>query len=108
MSKTVVIHIGPSARWARVGDLVKTLQPMIEQTMRDAVDEAMRGSNPDSMAMNHYRESVERDPLIIIDDPVLDDWRDRARAAGMTEDEIDRARHGDAPLVIDGTAKGVD
>ncbi len=150
--------------YVRVGDLVKSLEPMIRERMRQAFDEAIAGAADEARrAYTHpaaagkmtaseiYQwgvraraagwSNVEVTEVIkqwnktgqapatidgtasaaaevrrghtlnIIDDPYLDDWRDRARAAGLTEAEIERAEkiqtRSDLPLVINGTAREV-
>jgi hypothetical protein len=115
MSKTVTIHIGPSARWARVGDLVASLKPVIEQRMRDAVNEALESTVHDfdpELAQMH-REVTGINPSTY--STGLYKWAVRAKAAGMSPADIRAAmqrywQSGDdaaMSLVIDGTAKGV-
>lgn len=90
--------------YTRIGDLVGSLEPAIRKAMQDAVDEALRDS--------FVGRASSRPAMTIIDDPILSDWIDRARAAGMSEDEIEQAhetaKRCDAPLTIDGSAREVE
>lgn len=63
-------------------------------------------------ALARAMEFERREVLTILDDPVLDDWQARARAAGMSEAEIERATKiaskSTAPMVVDGKASEVE
>lgn len=93
---TVKVKLPPSG-YTRVGDLVKSLEPEIKRRMAEAIDEALEDKP-------HYAP-------IYFEDLTSEAWEDRARAAGMTDAEMKRAkakaRQSGAPLVIDGKASEV-
>lgn len=98
-------------QWRRVGDLVKTLEPEISKIMADAIKRQMT-----EMGNAPFSERAEQQPprdqsTIYFEDLTTEPWENRARAAGMTDDEIEtakaRMRGGGGSLVVNGTAREV-